>query len=87
MENEIDIQAILELTMQAGKKIQKISEIFPPENEIFLKNLAAAVIHLAMFTRDCHEMITNKKSTFDKKLENRFLDECGCNAHKGKLND
>lgn len=77
IEQELLISTILEIS----SRMRIIAEIFPKENEHILKHFAAASIHLAFFMRDIHSIVMDKKINNEEysEMENKFLDECGCN--------
>jgi hypothetical protein len=83
-DNEIDL--IAEIVLSISKKHEEIIKILPKANDQVFKHLAASSIHLAIFMKDLKEMTDGKKFDLIDGLENKFLDECGCNDDKGKLN-
>ncbi len=70
----LDFDELDRLTFEITNTYRKIVDLFPKENEHILKHLASSSIHLALFRRDLHDVLSVTKSlVIDKPLENKFL--------------
>jgi len=78
-----DIELIMCLCLEMSDRAKSILKIFPHDKkeEMVLKHLTAAMIHINFFMHDIcnHIGLTNIKIADE--LKNKFLEECGC---KGK---
>jgi hypothetical protein len=80
MKNEaIDHEVIAALIREITHRIELMTKFIPKEKEPLVKQLAAASIHLAFFAKDLYADLRGEKIDIDKELEEKFLNECGCN--------
>jgi hypothetical protein len=78
----IDVELIHNCALEIGILHRKIMNAFPQENELILKHLSASAIHMALFMTDFLSILTNEKLVADKKTEDIFLKDCGCNMNE-----
>lgn len=79
---DIDKELVADLSVKISHLHKCICGLFPKENEHILKHLAASAIHMGLFMRDFYEIMNDDKIDNDKKSENEFFDECGCDFNK-----
>lgn len=77
-ELKIDNATLAKLVLEITERYKKIMKLFPKDNESILKHLAASSIHMAFFMRDIHDITQGVKTNIEKGLEERFVNECGC---------
>ena len=79
-ESKIDKELVAAVTLEITDRYKLLLTLIPKElnREVFLKHLAAASIHTAMFLRDFYDYIEGKKITAPDKNEMEFIDNCGC---------
>lgn len=80
----IDNELVGKILLEINERHKHLSNLFPDGNNHLLKHLAASSIHMAFFSRDLHDVITGTKTEIDKNLENKFINECGCNFKEKK---
>lgn len=83
-DKKFDPQIIAALILEINSRMQLLHQFFTAKEEFLLKDLASASIHLSMFIRSVVEYHYGEEISKDKKLEEKFLRECGC---KVKVND
>ncbi len=76
--NKLDYDAIASLSLDINKLIGLIVESVPNDNNELLRHLASASIHIALFMQDVCSYKETKEIHKLTKLQQSFLDNCGC---------
>ncbi len=81
-ESQIDIKLLTTNVSEIHDSIKIITDLFPKEDEIVLKHLAASAIHLTFFLSDLYDAYSGVKTSIEGK--EKFLKACGCAAREFK---
>jgi hypothetical protein len=78
--SDAEIELILSLCMDIGRRAQTLIKIYPKAEELqlLLRHFAASQIHIVMFIEDLVSH-SDKFSQTDYESTIEFLKECGCN--------
>jgi hypothetical protein len=80
---EDDVQLISQICLDITELFRTIVKIVPKDKEFLLKNLSAASIHMAFFTKDIANSLPGELIDIEK-VEKIFLENCGCQSKEFK---
>lgn len=85
MSDKIDFTEVTRISIEITDRTKLIANLFPKDKERLLKNLAAAAIHISLFTRD---LMNHVEDGFLGTLcgEEEFLNKCGCKDERSDNN-